>query len=384
MCTSPLVRYRNKRRYCTGSFSGAEYFQVKSQREIESYFKSYSDFRSYFDENMEYYFLPCRKCIECRKEYAIEWSVRCAHEFQIRKQASFITLTIDDTKAHLFLEEKNLKRYCKRCVKGNRYIKYPISYTLCKGMLLDELKKMRDVLYKRYGIKIRYFGCGEYGSENDRPHYHVLIFGYNFPDKKFIELSKKGVALYHSLELQDFWKYGLATVQDVNHKACMYTAKYCLKKMRFHDDVSEMEYYYGREREFLVMSKGNCQSNRCPFIDEIIKNCKGMKSLRDLNNPYCKFCDKTRGGIGYDWFLKYKNDVLKIGYVTLDGVKYSIPKYYLSVLKLTDKEEYDRYKIKALDHIEELDKIKFNDKSQERLDVRNKINKKQLSLLSRC
>ena len=384
MCTSPLVRFRLKREVRSDSLIGTDYFQIKSQKELESKFKSYSDFRNYFDENMEYQFLPCRKCIECRKDYASEWSVRCAHEFQIRKQASFITLTIDDTKAHLFLEEKNLKRYCKRCVKGNRYIKYPISYTLCKGMLLDELKKIRDVLYKRYGIKIRYFGCGEYGSENDRPHYHILIFGYNFPDKNFIELSKKGVPIYHSLELQDLWKYGLATVQDVNHKACMYTAKYCMKKMRFHDHVSEIEYYYGREPEFLIMSKGNCQSNRCPFIDDIIKNCKGMKSLRDLNNPYCKFCDKTRGGIGYDWFLKYKNDVLKIGYVTLDGVKYPIPKYYLSVLKLTDKEEYDKYKVKALDHIDELDKIQFNNKSQERLDVRNKINKKQLSLLSRC
>lgn len=382
MCTSPLIRYRAK--YVTpNSLGGSSSFTVESQRVLEQRYGSYSAFKLYFDGNMDYQVIKCRHCSECRAEYARDWAIRCANEFQIRGSASFITLTIDSVKASLFNDEKNLKRYCKRCVKGNRYIKYPVDYTLCKGMLLDELKLMRDKLFKRYGIKIRYFGCGEYGSNGDRPHYHIIIFGYNFPDKKQVGTSKKGVPIYVSDELSDMWKYGISTIQDCNFRACMYTAKYCLKKIKSNDDIVEYEQYYGREPEFLVMSKGNCQSNRCPYIDDIVKNCKGMKSLRDLNNPYCKSCDKTRGGIGYDWFLKYYRDVLKIGYMTVDGVKYPIPKYYLELLKLTDSEMYDKYKLSSLERNEELKIKNFDEYSQARLDVRSKVLKSKLHHSSR-
>ena len=192
MCTSPLVRFRVKRGIDHDSiFGNCTSFIIKSQRELEEKLGSYSAFRSYFDRNMDYQIIKCRKCNECKMQYASEWAVRCSHEYQIQKVASFITLTIDDTKANLFNTEKNLKHYCKRCVNGNRYIKYPINYTLCKGMLLDELKRMRDNLYKRYGVKIRYFGCGEYGANNERPHYHIIIFGYDFPDRNVISISNK-------------------------------------------------------------------------------------------------------------------------------------------------------------------------------------------------
>lgn len=384
MCTSPLIRFRLKRGVSSDTICGSSTsFTIKSLKELQNLFGSYSAFKSYFDRNMDYQYIKCRKCTECKTAYASEWSVRCAHEFQIRKIASFITLTVDDTKTNLFTTEKNLKHYCKRCVNGNRYIQYPINYTLCKGMLLDELKRMRDNIYKKTGIKIRYFGCGEYGEQNDRPHYHIIIFGYSFPDRSFINVSSKGVNIYHSMELQSYWKYGLATVQDVNHRACMYTAKYCLKKLHFTDDLSEQEQYFGREPEFLVMSKGSCQSNRCPHIDEIIKNCKGMRTLRDLSNPYCKNCKYTRGGIGYDWFQKYGLDVLKIGYCTIDGIKYPIPKYYLDVLRLTDETLYDKYKIKVLNRIDELEELHPNDRSTEHLEVKKKIQKAKLKVYHR-
>lgn len=379
MCTSPLIRYRLKRDSNPDTIIGvSSQFKIKSLKELQSYFKSYSVFREYFDKNMDYQYIKCRHCNECKSEYAQEWSIRCFHEFQMRNLGCFITLTIDDTKVSLFNTEKILKKYCKRCVKGNRYIKYPINYTLCKGLIQDELKRMRDNIFKHTGIKIRYFGCGEYGSQNDRPHYHILIFGYNFPDRKQINISNKGIPIFYSEELQNYWQYGLATLQDVNHRACMYTAKYCVKKLKYTDDLSFQDAYFGREPEFLVMSRGNCQANRCPFIDDIIKNCKGLNSLRNLNNPYCKFCDKTRGGIGFDWFSRYYQDVLKIGYITIDGIKYKIPNYYLDILKLTDLEKYDRFKINLLDKVDELDLLHPEERSSERLLVKAKIHKEKL------
>lgn len=382
MCVEPLVRYRLKRNPKDSFFGVSSYFQITSQKKLQALFPSYSAFKEHMDNNFDYQIVPCRRCVECKAQYAQEWSIRCYHESIVRDSSSFITLTIDSSKVHLFFD--NMKSYCKKCVKGNRYIKYPIDYTLCKGFILDELKKMRDTLYKRYNISIRYFGCGEYGSIDERPHYHILLFGYNFPDKKFFKNSAKGVPIYISEELSSLWKYGLAIVQDVNHRACMYVSKYVSKKIKFNDLQSEFEMYYGREPEFLFMSKGNCQSNRCPYIDDIIKNCKGLNSLRNLENPYCKHCNKTRGGLGYDWFLKYYKDVLKIGHITIEGVKYPIPKYYLSLLKLTDINQYDKLHINSLDRIDELQEKNFNDYSYERLQVRKKILKRKSELTKRA
>jgi hypothetical protein len=43
-----------------------------------------------------------------------------------------------------------------------------------------------------WGGKIRFFHCGEYGDKTRRPHYHALIFGYGFPDKKIFKKQKSG------------------------------------------------------------------------------------------------------------------------------------------------------------------------------------------------
>lgn len=384
MCTSPMIRYRLKHGASSDTLIGASTsFKIQSAKKLEEYFLSYSAFRDYFDKHMDYQYIKCRKCEECKMEYARDWSIRCSHEYQMTGSGAFITLTIDDTKVHLFNEEKNMKHYCKRCVNGNRFIKYPINYTLCRGLIQDELKRMRDNLYKKYNISIRYFGCGEYGIENQRPHYHLLIFGYDFPDRYQLEVSKKGVPIYFSEELQSYWKYGIAKLQEINHRACMYTAKYCMKKLKFSDDISEMETYFGREPEFLIMSRGNCNAKRCPYIDEIIMNCKGLNSLKNLDNPYCKDCKFKRGGIGFDWFSHYYEDVLKIGYITLDGIKYPIPKYYLDILKITDYNLFCKYKLSVLNKIDELEELKPEVRSTEHLKVKKKINKSKLKLSTR-
>lgn len=384
MCTSPLIRFRLKKTASPDTIIGvSSSYQIKSLKDLQSYFLSYSAFKDYFDKNMDYQYIKCRRCTECRIDYAQDWSIRCFHEFQMRKLGCFITLTIDDTKAHLFFEKNSMKRYCKRCKNGDRYIKYPINYTLSKGFIQDELKLIRDKIFKDTGISVRYFGCGEYGSEQERPHYHLLLFGYNFPDRHLISISKKGVPIYHSPKLQKYWRYGLATLQEVNHRACMYTAKYCIKKLQTSSDLSVLENYHGREPEFLFMSRGNCNAKRCPYIDDIVKNCKGMKSLRSLDNPYCLDCKFTRGGLGFDWFQKYYKDVLKIGYITIDGIKYQIPKYYLEILKLTDPDLYDKYKIKLLNKIDELDEKHPDERSQERLNVKAKVIKGKLKAYHR-
>ena len=38
-------------------------------------------------------------------------------------------------------------------------------------------------------------------------------------------------------------------------------------------------------------------------------------------------------GIGHDWYKKYKTDVFPKDYVTLNGRRYRVPRYYYSLLE---------------------------------------------------
>ncbi|ACZ33198.1 conserved hypothetical protein [Chlamydia pneumoniae LPCoLN] len=95
--------------------------------------------------------MPCLKCRFCRTQHAKVWSYRCVHEASLYEKNCFLTLTYDD---------KHLPQYG----------------SLVKLHLQLFLKRLRDRISPH---KIRYFGCGEYGTKLQRPHYHLLIFNYD-------------------------------------------------------------------------------------------------------------------------------------------------------------------------------------------------------------
>ncbi|WP_445236462.1 rolling circle replication-associated protein [Escherichia sp. E4385] len=73
-----------------------------------------------------------------------------------------------------------------------------------------------------------FFGCGEYGSKLERPHYHAIIFGYDFPDKT---LHKAGrFNLYRSSLLERCWTFGWSVVAAFSFESAAYVARYCVKK----------------------------------------------------------------------------------------------------------------------------------------------------------
>lgn len=399
MCNSPLVRFRLKRAVPHDFFVQIPYdskthgYKIMGKKKLQSKFKSHGEYLAFMDTYCDYIEIPCGRCTECKKSYARDWSVRCYHESLCHDVNCFLTLTIDSLANKKFIEniEKSYKngtnKYCKHCQKGNKYFKYPIDYSLNKVLIYDWLKKLRDTLYRRYKITVRYFGVGEYGSQNDRPHYHILLFGYNFPDCKEYhtfnaELSKKGVQMRISEELTELWPYGYSYIEDLNMSACLYVAKYCMKKIKFFDSEDLYDYYYGREPEFLYMSKGNCQSNRCKFIDNIIQD-RELKSLRDFNNKYCYYCNKTRGGLGFNWLWKYLYDVKKLKYIVIDGKKFPIPKYYKNLINLTDDNFYDLLRTENIYYVNSLLETDPDRNSIERCEVRKKIAKAKNNFYSR-
>lgn len=140
--------------------------------------------------------LPCGQCLQCRLNKAKEWAVRCVLESLAYENNYFLTLTYDDE--HLpstgALEREDVQKFLKR-------------------------------FRARFG-KVRYFGCGEYGTKNKRPHYHLILFGANITDLKHV-----GNGLYESKIVSEIWPYGFHYLGFVSYASCNYVAQYSTKKV---------------------------------------------------------------------------------------------------------------------------------------------------------
>ena len=208
--------------------------------------------------------VPCGKCIGCRADYARSWAVRCINEASMHEKNCCVTLTYDDN--HL-----------------------PSDGLLCKRDLQTFFKRLRKALGS-----FRYFGCGEYGSVGSRPHYHVLLFGLDFPDKTLVT-RHCGEKFYDSKLLRRIWSNGHVTIGSVTSKSAAYVARYCLKKLK-----QEVTYDVA---EFTTMS--------------------------------------LKPGIGTDWLKRYKSDIVSAGAcVSRDGI-FSVPKFY--EIKTVDTYEVENH-----------------------------------------
>ncbi|AXL14594.1 replication initiator protein [Microviridae sp.] len=227
--------------------------------------------------------LPCGKCIGCRLETSRQWAIRCHHESQLHDENCFITLTYD---------EENL----------------PEDFSISKKVWQNFMYKLRDRIKP---IKIRFFMCGEYGEKVTpegvkifgRPHYHAIIFGYDFKDKELYNVSN-GNNIYTSKLLEQIWGNGFVTIADCNMKTAAYTARYIMKKITGDE---AMDHY------------------------QLLDEETGQVFLREPEFTL----QSRRPGIAADWYTKYKSD-LKKGFITIDGIKMSFPKYYE---KLIEREE---------------------------------------------
>lgn len=271
--------------------------------------------------------VPCNKCIGCRLQHAQAWGIRCAHEMRSYDDNCFITLTYDDE--HLPHDESIHKRH-----------------------LQTFFKRLRKSLT---GKKIRYFACGEYGTDQDpntidslgRPHYHSIIFNHDFPDKELYK-TVRGNPLYTSESLNALWGKGISTVQEANFKTAQYTAGYVVKKIG--GEFAEKHYQ------------------------------KLDKSTGEITNVHPEFmlCS-TRPGIGYNWAKKYLTDLDK-GFITFQGKKVPYPKYYDTVYRQLNDERHQFLRDNKRNRVDSLDR----DFTLDRLRVKEKIKKaKTLKLTER-
>lgn len=202
--------------------------------------------------------LPCGQCIGCRLERSRQWAVRCLHESKLHEENSFVTLTYSD---------ENL----------------PSNGSLVYKHFQLFMRRMR----KSLGAPVRFYMAGEYGEQYGRPHYHALLFGKDFSDKKYFKSGKFGDALFTSRELDSYWRLGQCLVGTVTIQSAGYIARYCMKKVT--GQFAE-QYYGDRVPEFNRMS--------------------------------------LKPGIGAGWFEKYYLNWYPVGRVVVDGRAQGPPRYY--------------------------------------------------------
>lgn len=87
--------------------------------------------------------------------------------------------------------------------------------------------------------RIGFFTCGEYGETNPRTgikdggkyraHFHAILFGFNFPDRKPVKMLGRS-DLENSEILEQLWRHGNCKIGKVSFESAAYVARYAMKK----------------------------------------------------------------------------------------------------------------------------------------------------------
>ena len=232
----------------------------------------------YHDQPMT---VPCGQCIGCRLEHSRQWAVRMMHEAQMHESNLFVTLTYDDE----HLPEWGSLR--KKDFQG----------------FINKLRKARK------GTRVRYFHCGEYGDETNRPHYHAALFGVDFPDMQ-LYVHRGEHRVYHSAELGELWGKGLTEIGSLTFESAAYIARYVTKKV----NGKRADSHYTR-------------------VDP------ATGELRRIEQEYATM--SRRPGIGKDWYDRYKADVYPADEVVQRGKAMRPPRYYDKQLEQSDPHLYE-------------------------------------------
>lgn len=228
--------------------------------------------------------VPCGQCIGCRLGRSQDWALRLAHEASLHAESSFLTLTYssEHLPSDLSLNPTHMKLFMYR---------------------------LRKHLQKPPAIRVRFYLCGEYGSKGCRPHYHILLFGFGFPDKVLHRRTSAGYLTYTSPTLERLWPYGLSEIGTVTSESAGYVARYVTKKVT----GSRATEHYRRVN---------------PETGEVWQ----------VHPEFARM--SNRPGIGLGWLRKYPGDVFPRDFITtVDGKKRPVPRYYKK--KLTEDQQWE-------------------------------------------
>lgn len=266
--------------------------------------------------------IPCGNCIGCRLDRARSWSTRIMHERREHELCVFLTLTYND-----------------------HYL--PKDGSLVKKHMQDFFKRLRrNHEYHGNDNKLKYYMCGEYGGKTNRPHYHAIVFGIDFADKRKHNKGKRGDQIYTSAKLNELWGMGYCWIGSVTHQSAGYVARYCIKKI---NGEQALEHY----------QRINSETGE---ITRII--------------PEFMACSR---GLGEKYFTENHEALYKRGSCIVEGKETPIPKYYDRKLESINPELLEQVKAERKAQA----KKRKADNTPERLAVRKEIKERQSNLLVR-
>lgn len=303
-------------------YSGKDMIKVGDSCSYRDYavYRKLGDVYDYRYKQIE---LPCNNCIACRLNKALSWTTRNIHEAQMSKSSCFITLTFgfESTIDNVF----RLRQF-KDLSRSKKFDEaYKRTVTLVRGDFSRFMKRLRKVVKDVYGVDgLRFYAAGEYGDLNERPHYHCLLYNFDFPDKQYFA-TQNGCTYYTSEILSRAWGYGFVYISEFNYNTAAYTSRYVTKKIN--GNLKE-QWYQGKEPEYQVCS--------------------------------------NRPGIGRSWFEKYASDVYPSDFVVLYGkkkkdgsrkqLKVKPPKYYDNLYDKFSPDDFEEVKMKREAYIKSLPK----------------------------
>lgn len=330
-CYKPLIRiYSPDDKEITGQVYSLARFSEKMGKRLK-----YEDLMY----NPRVMLIPCGQCIGCRIQQREDWTTRIELEARQwpKEQVWFITLTYDDEHVPgMILKTGELLRKVQYVWKPGK--KKPESV---QTLLYTDVQKFLKRLRKAYKKQLRFFCAGEYGEQTARPHYHMILYGWEPEDlKQLYKIHHNGY--YTSEWLEKLWGNGQIQIAQAVPATYRYVAGYVTKKMYEIDGKKANTYYdLGQQKPFACMS--------------------------------------LKPGLGDSYYQEHKEEIWRQGYIQCtNGKKAQIPRYYE---KMMEKENPKRlWRIKQNRQRKAIEQKRLQLKGQDyktQLEAKERVTKKQ-------
>lgn len=199
----------------------------------------------------KYDIFPCGKCPECIARRVSAWSFRLLREGLYADSSFFITLTYDTDHVP---------------ITNGGYMGLSVPFTYKVGGKVKSVgsdlqsffKRLRKLHNSSIGQPIKYYAVGEYGSDNYRPHYHIIAF--NIQLDLIMSATDLNILRYTNFDGKTHIKISPWTLNNESIGTCTFgkvsgaSIGYCMKYLSKPSRIP-IHQNDDRPREFALMSK---------------------------------------------------------------------------------------------------------------------------------
>jgi hypothetical protein len=217
--------------------------------------------------------VPCGQCIGCR----------------IAKADALATRLVCESWSHSV-------SFCATLTYADDFV--PALGSLSRRHVVLFLKRLRERLWREHRLRIRFHVLGEYSPDAQRPHYHLSVFGWWPHDAVRRRSSRAGGALFESAMLSELWGMGYVNFQPMTPAAARYVGGYYSDKL-----TGQL----GRDSLVVRDARGVVVGER-------------EQSFQ---------VGSRRPGLGALFFDRYGAQLMRDGFVVIDGKQKRLPEYFL-------------------------------------------------------